>query len=443
MENSKYLIIGNSAGGIGAAEAIREVDGSGPITIVSDEPYPAYSKPLIAEHLGDRLPVERMLFRHAGFYGAHNIRTLLGVKAVALDVDERTVGLESGRKLAWQRLLVASGGLPVVPAVEGVGLKGVFTFNRLDDAASIDRYLNRLFRRPVRAVVVGGGLIGVSAAEALVKRSVGVTIVEMKEHILSAVLDDTASSMVVEALHKAGVQIITGRTVAQISSYSGGAVTGVLLDDGLPLLCELVIVAIGVQPRLGFVSGVKTNRGIVVDRHMATSAPGVYACGDVAEAYDFVYGQNRLTPMWPNAYSGGRVAGRNMAGLATEYKGGTSLSSMKYFGLSIVSAGMVSPPGDGYETISEKRGGIYRKLVLGDGRIAGMIFAGDVERSGIVYNLMKDRTDVSSFKEVLVSRDFGLSSLPQEIWRARLSPSILRPARVEPALAGVSGGGLP
>jgi len=263
----------------------------------------------------------------------------------------------------------------------------------------------------------------VSAAEALVKRGVEVTIVEMKERILNTILDEEASSLEAEALRQAGVEIITGHTVGRIGSYAPGEATGVSLDDSQPIPCEMVIIAVGVQPRTGLVAdaGIEINRGIVVDRHMATSRPDVYACGDVAEAYDFIYEENRLTPIWPNASTGGRIAGLNMAGVSAEYEGGTSMNSVKYFGVSIVSAGMVTPPDDTYEIVSERHDDIYRKVVLKDGLIVGMVFAGDIEKSGIIYNLMKDRVDVSRFKEVLVADDFGLASLPDEIWRSRLT----------------------
>jgi len=428
-EKIKYLIIGNSAGGIGAAEAIREAGKAGAITIISDELYPAYSRPLISEYLVDKRPVERMLFRPPDFYEKNNIRTILGEKVAQVDFNEHTVKLGSGRTLAWQKLLLATGGLPIVPRIKGLGLKGVFAFTRLDDAREIDQFLNQ-YGRGVRAVVIGGGLIGVSVTEALVKRGVEVTVVEMKERVLNTILDEEASALEEKALMQAGVEIITGHTVSKLGSSPCEPII-VSLDDGRLIPCEVVIVAIGVQPRLELVAGtgIKVNRGIVVDRRMATSRVDVYACGDVAEAYDFVSGENRLTPVWPNAYVGGRAAGFNMAGVAAEYPGGTLMSSLKYFGVNIVAAGMVNLPDDSYEVVSKKHGDIYRKVVVKDRRIAGMLFAGDIEKSGIIYNLMKDRVEVDGFKEVLVADDFGLASLPEEIWRARLAmpPSVAEP----------------
>ena len=267
-------------------------------------------------------------------------------------------------------------------------------------------------------MVIGGGLIGISVTEALVKRGVKVTVVEMKERILNTILDEETSAREEATIREAGVSIVTGRTVAKISSEEK-TVSSVTLDDGQIVPCDLVIVAIGVRPRIEIVSdtGIKVNRGIVVDRYMATSSPDVYACGDVAEAYDFIHGENRLNPVWPNAYLGGRVAGLNMAGVRTEYHGGLAMSALKYFGLDAVSAGIVTPPDDSYEVLKNIYDDNYRKVVLKDGLVVGMVFMGHIEKSGIVYSLIEDRVNVSGFKQALVARDFGLLSLPEERWR--------------------------
>lgn len=425
----KYLIIGNSAGGIGAAEAIREVDKAGSILIISDEPYPAYSRPLISEYLAEGRPLEKMLFRPSDFYEKNNIRTFLCTKVERLDVDEHAIELNSGERITWEKLLLASGGLPIIPRMKCNDRSGVFTFTTLDDAKAIDRFLKRFRNRMAQAVVIGGGFIGVSVTEALLKRGVEVTIVEMKERILNTLLDEEASALEEETLRQAGVNIVTGHTVADISSYSEGVATSVILDDGSRISCNLVVIAIGVLPRTELVSdtSIKVNRGIVVDRNMATSSPDVYACGDVAEAYDFIYGGNRLTPIWPNAYFGGRIAGFNMAGIPTEYPGGTVMNSLKYFGLNITVAGMVNPPDDSYEVLSQKYNNSYRKVVLKDGLVVGMVFTGDIEKSGIIFALMKDGVNIDGFKQALVAEDFGLASLPEEIWRPQLEmpPSML------------------
>ena len=413
----KYLIIGNSAGGIGAAEAIRQVDKRGALAIVSDEPYPAYSRPLISEYLAGECSLERMLFRPADFYEKNKIHTFLGSKVERLDIDAHTIRLDNGRGIVWEKLLVATGGLPIVPQIEGIEKKGVFTFTTLEDAKAIGHYLDGA----TRAVVIGGGLIGISVTEALVKRDIKVSVVEAKERILNTMLDEEASAREEATLREAGVSIVTGRTVTKINSEEK-TTSSVTLDDGRKVPCDLVIVAIGVRPRSEIVSdiGIKINRGIVVDCHMATSSADVYACGDVAEAYDFIHGENRLNPLWPNAYLGGRVAGFNMAGVRTEYQGGLAMSSLKYFGLDVVSVGIVIPPDDSYEVISNIYDDNYRKIILKDGLVVGMVFMGNIEKSGIVYSLIKDRVNVNSFKQALVACDFGLLSLPEERWRPHL-----------------------
>jgi len=415
---SKYLIIGNSAGGIGAAEAIREIDKEGSLAVVSDEPYPAYSRPLIAKYLAGERSLEGMLYRPADFYVQNSILFLPGKKVTHLELDDRTAQLEDGERICWEKLLLAPGGMPIVPQIEGIAKKGVFSFTTFDDARAIGKFLES---GASKAVVIGGGLIGISVAEALMKRGVEVTIIELKEGILNTILDEQASSMAEKAIRQAGVAITTGHSVTEISGTQ--AAEGIILDNGEVIPCDLVVVAIGVLPRtrLALDAGMKVNRGIMVDRHMAGSHQDVYSCGDVAEAYDFVYGENRLTPIWPNAYIGGRIAGYNMAGVEAEYPGGTAINSLNYFGIDIISAGMPTPPNnDSYEVISQQADGLYRKVVLQDDLIKGMVFVGNIEKSGIVFGLMRDKVNVASFKQSLLADGFGLAFLPRALWQARL-----------------------
>lgn len=419
MIETKYLIIGNSAGGIGAAEAIREVDRVGRVTIVSDEPYPVYSRPLISKYLAGKTAFESIMYRDADFYNKNDITVLLGRRINVLGISRHRAELEDGEDIRWEKALIAVGGRPIVPRVRGLKKKGVSSFVTLDDAKRI----GGLIDSRQRAVVIGGGLIGISATEALSKRGIKVTVVEMKDRVLNTILDETGSRLVDDVIRRAGVEVICGRTVAQIVGQptKSNQVGGVILDNGVQLPCDLVVVAIGVVPRLELATGtsLEIGRGILVDRHMATSVPDVYACGDVAEAYDFVYGANRVVPVWPTAYIGGRVAGYNMAGRKMEYDGGTSMNSLSYFGVSVISAGLVAPEGQGYEALSRLNGARYRKLVLKDNRIVGMVFVNDIERAGIVFGLMKDAVDVSTFKEALAGEDFSLVSLPASLRAAR------------------------
>jgi len=421
-QHFEYLIIGNSAGGIAAAEAIREVDRDGLLAIVSDEPYPAYSRPLISEYLAGQRSQRSVALRPSTFYRRNGIDAILGVRAQRIDFEKREVELADGRAIGWEKLLLATGGSPIVPPMAGGENEGIFTFTTLQDAER----LRRAVADVRRAVVIGGGLIGLSAAQALAHRRLAVTIVELKETILSTMLDARAARLVEKAIRRQGVTVITGQSVREVVGRpeDDSRVGGVVLDDGRQMLCDLVVVAIGVAPRTELVAGspVKVGRGIVVDRRMATSVPGVYACGDVAEAHDFLHGENRVTPIWPNAVLGGRAAGHNMASQPDTYAGGTSANSLNYFGLAITAAGVVNPPDGSYEVLSASGpdDGGYRKVVLRDGRIVGLLFIGEIEPSGVVYGLMRDGADVGAFRESLLSRGFGLASLPEELRRQKL-----------------------
>lgn len=419
---AKYVIIGASAAGISAVEAIREVDPVGTITVVSEEPCPPYSRPMISDLVSGKANFEKMLCRDSQFWGKNSVQALTGQRAVSLNLKEKYVVLDNGARVSFEKLLIATGGKPFVPKIEGADKKGVFTFTKLSDAESLAAEIEKA----KSAVVVGGGLIGVSVTEALVKRGLKVTIVELQNKILSLILDATASDMVANVMERAGVTIVTGQSVQRIlgKPEDEHAVGGVVLTNGNSVQCDMVIIAIGVVPRTELVSGtdVKTNRGILVDRFMRTSVPDVYASGDVAEAYDFISGENRLLPLWPLAQLEGRVAGYNMAGKKAEYPGGTAMSALKYFGIPIISIGLVNPKNpEGYEILTrhepEKR--LYKKIVLKDNVIVGILLLNDIERAGVLFNLMKNGVNVKKFKQALLSENFGLATLPSSL-RKRL-----------------------
>ncbi|MDA8218629.1 MAG: FAD-dependent oxidoreductase [Dehalococcoidales bacterium] len=420
---TKYVIIGNSAGGIGTAEAIRQVDKDGEVVIVSDEPYHAYSRPMISKYVAGETNLAHMLYRSPSFYDDKHLTLLAGNAATRLDVAEKKIELANGEQLTYDRLLLATGGTPFVPRMEGLDRDGVYTFTTLADAERLAQRVGEARR----AVVIGGGLIGVSVTEALVKRKLAVTIIELKDHLLNMVLDEQGSLLAEDAVREAGVEILTGCTISSVAGHpqQGGAVASVLLDNGREVPCDLLVVAIGVVPRVELArqAGLTVNRGIVVDDRMTTSAPDVYACGDAAEAYDFAIRASRPTPVWPNAYLGGRIAGLNMAGRSATYPGGTACNSLNYFGLSLVSAGLLMPPpNDGYQvrTRLEPEGNTYRKIVMKDGRLVGLIYVGDIDRAGIAFGLMREDADVTEMAEKLLADDFGLISLPHKLRKARL-----------------------
>jgi NAD(P)H-nitrite reductase large subunit len=419
---AKYVILGASAAGIGAVEAIREVDPVGTIAVISEETCPQYSRPMISDFVSGKADFKKMKCRTDEFWKENNVEALTGKKATALNLTEKTVNLENGEKVAYEKLLLATGGKPFVPKMEGSDKDGVFTFTTIKDAERLAAKIDAINAKA--AVVIGAGLIGISVTEALVKRGLKVTMVELQEKILSLLLDAKASDLVETIVRKAGVNIITVQSVQKIVGKSGneGVVGGVILTKGDQVPCDLVIVAIGVVPRTELVAGtaVKTNRGIVVDNTMQTNVPDVYASGDVAEAYDFILNQNRLLPLWPLAMLEGQVAGYNMAGQKTVYAGGTNMSSLKYFGIPIVSIGLANPKEDPALEVLVKldaEHNVYKKLVLRNNVIVGMTLVNCIERAGVLFYLMKNAVNVKKYKQQLLSDEFGLATLPLSLQR--------------------------
>jgi NAD(P)H-nitrite reductase large subunit len=420
---SKYVIVGASAAGIGAVEAIREVDPVGTITVISEELCPQYSRPMISDFVSGKATFEKMKCRDDHFWEKNDVQALTGRTAVRLNLADRYIELDGGDRVDFEKLLLATGGKPFIPKIEGADKDGVFTFTTFSDA---ERLATRL-EKATKTVVIGAGLIGVSVAEALVKRGLKVTLVELQDKILSLLLDSKGSDIVEGVIRKAGVNVVTGQSVQRIigKPENDGVVGGVVLTKGEQMPCDLVIVAIGVVPRAELVAGtpVKLNRGIVVDNFMRTNVPDVYASGDVAEAYDFVLNQSRLLPLWPLAVMEGKIAGYNMAGKTTDYSGGTNMSALKYFGLPIITIGITNPEEEGaYEILvkHDPEKNLYKKLVLKDNVIVGMTFVNDIERAGIIFHLMKNCVNVKKFKRELVSENFGLATLPSPL-RRRMS----------------------
>jgi NAD(P)H-nitrite reductase large subunit len=412
----KYLIIGNSVAAIAAVEAIREKDGKSDITLISDEPQFMYSRPLISYLLAGNVKVEQMYYREKNFYEKNKVKAVLGRKVTNVDVANRKVVLEDGEEFIFEKLLIATGGKPIVPKTKGSDLNGVFTFTKWDDVEKIKKFL--LGTEVKRAVIVGGGLIGLKAAEGLTALGIKITIVELSDRIMSSTFDSTTSEMIKKILEKRGIEVVTKNTADEMIA-NGSKVGGIVLRDGTRISCEMVVFAIGVSPNIEMVknSGINVNRGIHVDEYMRTNFPDIYAAGDVVEAYDLVMRENRPIAIWPIASIQGAVAGHNMAGGTKKYVGGFAMNSIEICDIPTVSMGLTDPPaGKGYEVLQQldEEKSTYRKIILKDNVVVGAIFVKDIDRAGIFTSLIKDKIDTSSFKDVLLKEEFGLAWFPKE-----------------------------
>ncbi|MBC7342228.1 MAG: NAD(P)/FAD-dependent oxidoreductase [Clostridia bacterium] len=442
MKETKYLIIGNSAAGAWATKGIREVDPWGTITLVGAEDHPLYSRPLISYYLAGSISGDRLLYSPQGWIIGPAGEVITGRRVERLEVAGEGGGgvayLNNGEAIAFRRLLLATGSTPASPPLPGRDLEGVFTFYTWDDARRIKEFIAR--HGVKRAVVVGGGLIGIKATEGLIGCGVKVTVIELADHILITTMDAKASSLIGEALEKAGCELLSRTAVAEIRGR-GSHVEEVLLADGSVLPADLVILATGVRPRIDLAqaAGIKTRRGVVVNSRQETSLPGIYAAGDVAEVTDVVTGEVQPLALWPAATRQGYVAGINMAGGNQEYQGGLSMNSVEVAGVPAIAMGVTKLTG----VIDQSGGGgsfaadgqievlesyqpqkmAYRKVVLCDNRVIGAILVGKIERAGIYLGLIREGIDASDFKEHLLREDFGFIFLPKQYRKHLVSGS--------------------
>ncbi len=418
MDKTRYLIIGNSVAAVNCVEAIRGVDKTNDITIVSDEEPFNYSRPLLSHYLGGRITEEKLPFVDRDFYERYRVNLILGKKVDGLDVSKKEVALEDSTLLSYDRCLISVGGVPIVPPIVGFqeDLEGIFTFLKLKEAKRLIDYIER--REIKEAVVLGGGLIGLKVVEGLIQRGLKPIIIELMDRILANTFDKEASSIIEGRLAQGGCKVIKEDTIRGIETKEG-RIARIFLRSGKEMATSLLIVAVGVRPNLELVKGtpIRVDRGILVDRFMRTNVEDVYAAGDCAQGIDLLSKANAVIAIWPVAARQGRIAGLNMCGTRTEYPGLFAMNSVQIIDIPTISFGMTNPPEEkGYQVLKnlDKAKGIYKKIVLKDSKVVGVILLNSIERAGVYGMLIRERIDVQDFKDQLLRDDFGLLVLPKE-----------------------------
>ncbi|MDD4730466.1 MAG: FAD-dependent oxidoreductase [Desulfovibrio sp.] len=387
----KYVLIGNGVATIGAIEGIRKHDRQGRIVAIGSEASAPYGRPLISYLLAGKISPDQLALRPDEFYRKSDVELRLGTTVSAIDCAARTVTTSTGEKIDYDRLLVSTGGKPFTPPIRGADGPDVYNFTNLDHAQT----MISLAKDIQKAVVVGGGLIGLKAAESLFDRGVEVSILELSPRILSLAFDANAARLAARRLDEVGLSVHCGVTAQHIDRDAAGRVRGVKCTDGTYIPTEIVVIAIGVVPNtdLAEAAGLRVDRGIVVDDLMRTSDENVFAAGDVAQAKDLLHDENRVVPIWTNAYSQGYCAGKNMASRATPYIGGLAMNSISFYGLPTISVGTVNPPEgeEGYdvEASLDERKQTYRKLVFHDNRLVGYVLVGDIDQAGLYTSFIK------------------------------------------------------
>ncbi|MBN8442543.1 MAG: NAD(P)/FAD-dependent oxidoreductase [Thauera sp.] len=400
----KHLILGNGPAGVVAAETLRRAAPADEIVMVGCENAPPYSRMAIPYLLEENIDESGTWLRKApGHFDALDVRQLRG-RAVALDTAKRRVLFDDGHFEDYDRLLIATGSHPVRPSIPGIDLPEVQTCWTLDDA----RAIAGLARPGARVLQLGAGFIGCIIMEALAKRGVQLTVVEMGDRMVPRMMTQKAGGMIKRWVEGKGIRVVTSSGVKRIDGGKGSPLR-VTLSTGDVLDCDAVIAAAGVAPNIGFLAdtGVHVAKGVLVDDRLETSVPGIYAAGDVAEAPDLFTGAHLVAAIQPNAADQARVAALNMAGRDTRLNGVLAVNVLDTLGLISTSFGQwwgeePARGGAGVEHVDEARHR-YLSLQFRDDVMIGATSIGLTEHVGVLRGLIHGRVKLGPWKERLLA----------------------------------------
>ena len=410
----KHLIIGNGIAAINAAGAIRELDTSSEICMVSDETGPPYSRPMISNLLDGSQTPERLPLFTGDIYKDLDISPVLGQRVSRIDVAGKSVRTADGRDIGYDRLLVASGADARRLNVPGSDLGNIFYMRTKADATA---QVVALSQSPQNALVLGGGLVGFKAAYGLIKRGIPTTMLITSDYPLAMQVDETAGRMILRALESRGLTVRTG---VSVSAFDGETlVRQATLDTGETLDCDYVIVGKGVEPAMDFIpeKEIGTGYGVLVDEYLC-AGPDVYVAGDAAEAVDIARQTRWVNAIWPEAAEQGRIAGWNMAGRRVAYPGSLSRNVMRVYDLDIMTLGLANP-GDkdikaqGLEVVraGDEDAPVYRSLVFRGDIMVGAVLVNRIEQGGVLQALIRKQAALDIPKPRLLSLGFNFSSL--------------------------------
>ena len=398
QQSSRYLILGAGAAGVTAAEVLRKNDPAAAITLVNGEDEPPYARMAIPYVLSGKIGTTGTFLRHDPAHYEKLGVTLAKGRAVALDAKARTVRLDNGQQLPYDRLLIATGSHPTREAVPGIDLPGVHTCWTLADArAIVDR-----IKPGTRVVQMGAGFVGCIIMEGLVKRGAKLTVMVRSGLMVSRMINPAAGNMIKRWCETKGVRIMGKTQTARIDALGDGLAVTTSTGEVLP--ADLYLSAVGVKPNIEWLaaSGVEIAGGLVVDDHMQTSLPGVYAAGDVAESVDCVTGRRQVNAIQPNAVEQGRIAALNMAGRETSFHGSLAFNVLDTLGLISSSFGEWQgvPDGDAGELLDEKRWR-YLRLEFQGNRLVGANAVGFTDHLGSLRGLIEGKADLGHWKQKL------------------------------------------
>ena len=400
----RHVILGAGPAGVIAAETIRRHAPDDEIVLVGDEPEAPYSRMAIPYLLIGQIEEPGTHLRHAPDHWSRLRITLRRGRAVHLDTATRTIRLDDGDEVVYDRLLLATGSSPATPPIPGLAGPGVHACWTLADA----RAIMALARPGARVLQMGAGFIGCIIMEALAARGVALTVVEMGDRMVPRMMGPTAGGMIKTWCESKGVTVHTGARVDAIERDATASMK-VRLSDGKTLEADLVITATGVRPNIGFLqdSGVRCLVGVLTDEHMQTSIPGVYAAGDCAEAFDKVSGRTLVSAIQPNAAEQAVVAAMNMVGRPRALRGVTQINVLDTLGLISASFGhWEGVPGGEHVELTEpdaRTGGRHLSLQFDGDRLVGCNAVGWTQHVGVMRGLVEGQVALGPWKDRLLA----------------------------------------
>jgi nitrite reductase (NADH) large subunit len=411
-----YVILGNSAAGLTAINAIRERDKTGPITLISKEPDPAYSRVALPYILSKEKNLRQITLQEPEYFKANAVQTILGTGASGLYTANKTIHLEDGRDTTYDKLLIATGSTSRVPPVQGIDDPDVCYHWTLADT----RKLEQQMANAKTCFVIGAGFISLLTVSALIKAApLKYTVVEIADQAMPQLLDRTGGDALERGMREKGIEVILGDSVSAIERRNGKGY-GITLGSGKTFEADMIVCGTGVRPNVDFLSGseVKLGNGVATNGRQETSVPDVYAAGDCAETHDFLSGERVVHAIWPTAIDQGRVAGANMAGDGQAYPGSLSWNVTELFGLASASVGEFRDrPGLEPIVFHNPPANIYRKLLLDGNRIVGAVVIGRAEHIqdlGVVQAMIRRKTDISRWRHMLHGERINYGMLAYE-----------------------------
>ncbi|MGE0822296.1 MAG: NAD(P)/FAD-dependent oxidoreductase [Candidatus Binatia bacterium] len=397
---TKYVLIGNSAASLAAIDFIRKSDKQGEITLINREEGPAYSRVALPYYVAGEMTLDDLLIRHNPDYSKVGVTLVEKENVAAINPAAKEVALESGKKVTYDKLLIATGSETIVPPIQGLTNVPHHYLWTLEDAIG----MKKAAEKAKTAFVIGGGFIGMLAAEALRKLKNKLTIDEKAPILLPQLLDEGGGKLFLQAVRDDGVTVRTDSLVSAVAQTSGGI--EVTLKDGTAFAVDMAVVATGVRPNVRCVqnSGISVNKGILVNEYLQTNYPDVYAAGDVAETRDFLSDGRSIYAIWPTAIDQGRAAGANMAGKQFSYPGSLGMNVVELFNVTLAQLGRFREgPGDEVKMLSKGDDNLYRKIVVDkSGTLVGAVYVGNetgVAEMGVIHSAIKRREKWQGFKD--------------------------------------------